>query len=143
MTDSEVSARRHCLYSVLASGILAVSIVIATFIWEDAFWASKAITVLVMPTGLVWLFLFSCGVGFSLRRNRPLGWLFFVVWILFGATFNERIGNWLIQSIEHPGTQVAESDDPLRAVLVLGGGAFLNRLGSGELNRDGERVLSA
>ena len=123
---------------------MAAAIVIATLIINGPGLAARAATALVMPVGLLWLLFFMLATWNAFSRNRSAAILFLGCWLLIGLVFNYWISRAYISLVEHrPADELPASDLPLRAVVVLGGGAAINGYGIDELGRDGERVVSA
>ncbi|MGB7344506.1 MAG: YdcF family protein [Pirellulaceae bacterium] len=138
------SLRRNGLAAILASGVLAVVLVAWAYVVRGADNAGRAATDIAMPTGLLWLFLFAAAVTYFCCRQHILGSLFLSVWLLMGFFFNGLAAQSFFQTVEHPpGPAIDRADLPLCAVVPLGGGASQNGFGVDEVNRDGERIVSA
>ncbi len=131
------------LYAIGAVALLSFCLVAAAYLHTGFDLVVKIITGLILPVGFIWLFFFACGVWWAFKRQRTASLLFFALWLTVGVTFNGRVGQKLISSIEAPVKSFAPDTFPLRAVVVLGGGASVNSFGTDELNCDGERVMSA
>ncbi len=138
------SGRRCAAVALLGSGALGGLLTFGTLIVNGAGWAARVATGLAMPIGLIWLAFLSLSIWYWRRQQQPTAALFLGLWLVTAITFNGRVANWYISSVEHPGVDLdSESLFPLEAIVVLGGGASTNLQSVDELNRDGERVFSA
>ena len=130
--------------AVIAIGLLAVGLTLATWWTFGIAPAMRCMTALVMPLGLLWLLFLGGGVFFLRRRQTPLAAGSACLFVLLGVVGNDRVASWLMSLTEAaPNPAAVESHDPFRAVIVLGGGASLRANGIAELNEDGERIFSA
>lgn len=102
----------------------------------------KAVALLAMPLGLVWLLLLAL-VLWSWRLRRPgFSLALSLVWILLGLAGNPWLGHRLMARLER---QVPAPDPRLsfEAVCVLGGGTEVDEDGTPHLARHGDRLAEA
>ncbi|MDR3670971.1 MAG: YdcF family protein [Holophaga sp.] len=104
----------------------------------------KALGLLVMPVGLIWLLILG-GAGYCLRRRqRGPAALLLGIALLYGCAGNRYLAAALIGNLERrvPPVEVAELQ-PFDAVLVLGAGSEEDAAGRPELGQAGDRVFLA
>jgi uncharacterized SAM-binding protein YcdF (DUF218 family) len=104
----------------------------------------KALGLLVMPVGLIWLLLLA-GAGFCLRRRqRGPAAMVLAMALLYGLAGNRYLASALVGSLER---RVAPVDvaalQPFDAVFVLGGGSEQDAAGAPELGLGGDRIFLA
>lgn len=104
----------------------------------------KALALLVMPAGLVWLFLMGAGLFCFHRRQRGLAISLLLVSVFYGAAGNIHLGAALLTRLEAtvPALDLAALE-PFDAVCVLGGGISRDPLGRPQLDQAGDRVYLA
>lgn len=106
--------------------------------------ATGAATNLVMPIGALWLVLMGCWIGTAAMRQRVASVAFASCCLGLTICGNGRIAGYLVSQIETPEVIFdSQTRQPLSCVAVLGGGVSVTSAGTAELNRDGERVVSA
>lgn len=136
--------RREILIGVVVTCLVAILIPLATLVWEGADLAGRVTVDMVMPPALLWCILLAVTIGHFANGQRRMGSLFLLVWLFITLTFNGRIAERVFNAVERPpSAEIAAEKLPLRAVITLGGAAGENVYGQDEVNRDGERVISA
>jgi len=104
----------------------------------------KALALLIMPTGLVWLLLLAAAWA-CLRRRQ--GWpavLVLAGTVLYTCAGNIYLADALMARLERPVALVAVAAlQPFDAVFVLGGGTEQDAAGEPELGPGGDRVFLA
>jgi uncharacterized SAM-binding protein YcdF (DUF218 family) len=101
----------------------------------------KALALLVMPAGLIWLLILALAV---LCRGRGQRALCLGIAIMYALAGNTYVAGALIASLERRVAPVdAASLRPFDAVCVLGGGSGLDDAGAPELSSAGDRVFLA
>ena len=104
----------------------------------------KTLGLLVMPAGLLWLFLLA-GAGLCLLRKQRLpATLFLLVALGYGLAGNVYLGSALMARLEAgvPPVDVA-AIAPFDAVCVLGGGSQQDPFGRAQVNLSGDRIVLA
>ncbi len=104
----------------------------------------KALALLLMPLGLVWVLLL--GLTLWSRRLRHPGFTLALglVWLLLGLGGNPQVGQRLIARLEAQAPARDAGEGPiLDALCVLGGGTDLDPRGRPQLGAHGDRVLEA
>lgn len=143
---AEIQPPRHwrpIFIALLAAGSLAIGLVIATWAVEGVPPAERAATSLVMPVGVVWLFFFAATVWSLVSRMRLASLLFFALFAMLSVTCNGSFAAGSMSSLEWPIKDAVIEGEPLRAVVVLGGGISLRADGKPELGMDGQRIMTA
>ena len=99
----------------------------------------KAVALLLMPAGLVWLSLIIACWLMRARREKYIVGTILVVFTLMG---NSWIGFWAIRSLESPfvGIDPLVVHEPYDAILVLSGGSSLTPAGNPQLGAPGDRI---
>lgn len=103
----------------------------------------KAVSQLLMPTGLLWLgLLVATALSWRSRRARVALAVLAVALTLLG---NEWLGAWLLGTLEAPyvGIDPLAAASPYDVVFVLGGGTSITATGRPELGSHGDRVRLA
>ena len=105
----------------------------------------RAVTSMVMPLSLIWWLLLATCVWWLVIGRWKLGVFYLILWLSMTIAFNSRFADMAIGRLERPTSTPGEAtrDQPFRAVVVLGGGTFMNAHNTPELNNGGERVFSA
>ncbi|MEL6108552.1 MAG: YdcF family protein [Planctomycetota bacterium] len=126
-----------------ASAMLAVTIVLMTWLATDRSYAERAATDFVMPVGALWLIFFAAALASFLHRNRRWTLAFAIAFLVHGLTFNGDVAGTWLSMVEYPAQTdpVSQIDSPLDAVVLLGGYAGTNRFGVPELGGDGQRLM--
>lgn len=104
----------------------------------------KTLGLLVMPAGLLWLFLLASGGLCLLRKQRLPALLFLLVALGYALAGNVYLGAALMARLESgvPPVEVAALA-PFDAVCVLGGGSQQDPFGQPQANLSGDRILLA
>lgn len=98
----------------------------------------KALALLVMPVGFLWLLLLlACLLCFR-KRQKPLGALLLVMALLYACAGNVHLGRALMARLESGVPPNREG--PFDAVFVLGGGSDEDAFGRPQLNQAGDRI---
>jgi len=104
----------------------------------------KTLGLLLMPAGLVWLFLLASGGLCLLRKQRLPALLFLLVALGYALAGNVYLGTTLMARLEAavPPVEVA-AVAPFDAVCVLGGGSQQDPFGQPQANLSGDRIVLA
>jgi len=144
---SEPTQHRYSAFLVvlLVLGGLCGSIVLGTYLWFGTVEAFRTVTSLVMPLSLLWLFLLGQSVWRLHQRHWKSSLGYFAWFVGVTLAFNGPLSAKVISLVEWPRESVAPLREmrPFRAVIVLGGGVYLNPDATPELGRDGQRVFLA
>ena len=125
----------------LATAVLALSGVIFGLITDIV--AQKALGLLLMPTGLLWILLTALAGLLWWMRHQRFALLASFIWCLYTLTGNKMIGDAMLLSLEKQISVVdIASMEPLQAVFVLGGGTT-NSANGPSLGDSGDRVILA
>ncbi len=147
MTESNATNPRwlrSSLFAVLAGAGVAIGFVTASLLIEGPSSAARTATTLVMPLGMIWLLLLIAGIWLAMQRQWLVAAGCGVLFLVLTVVGNGYVASRFIHRIELPEQPVsATPDKPYRAVVVLGGAAFVNDYGTTEVQRAGERILSA
>ena len=136
-SDQFAFAATLCLFLVCV-------IVLGTFAIEGRTVATRAITSLCMPLGILWLLLLGCAIAFSRRKRKSVCIAFTIAFVLLSLGANPIAAQIFLRQIEWPEEQpTATTSVPFRSVIVLGGGVGVTAAGTPEAGQDGERVISA
>lgn len=136
---------------LLSFAILPILIVGVTFIQEGFVAAGRGATMMVLPTGVVWLAMAAVAIVALIDRywfKASFAGVLFLIWTVLG---NGGFSNWIIGQIEYPLTdsptpafeQRAGEVKPLDVIVTLGGSAGLKTDHFAEITGDGERLVSA
>jgi uncharacterized SAM-binding protein YcdF (DUF218 family) len=125
----------------LATAVLALSGIIFGLITDIV--AQKALGLLLMPTGLLWILLTAlAGLLWWLRHQR-FALLASFIWLCYTIAGNSWVSDALILSLER---QISVVDmttiQPFQAVFVLGGGTAVSANGP-SLGESGDRIIYA
>lgn len=107
------------------------------------FVTAKAVGLLLMPAGLLWI----AGFGVTLRllalrrRRAALGSL--ALWLLYSLNGNLWLGGALLQRLEAPFRADPTLAAPLDVLIVLGGGTDLRPDGDVQVAPAGDRIVRA
>ena len=145
LPSSASSSIRQGFWDVTPSLLVVAVMVIWSAIFGGRSTAERAITDFAMPLGLCWL-TGLWAVTFCLRRRRWLiGSICLLFWLLLTLGSSNYIANALGQYVRYvPQTYPAsEIEQPLDAIVLLGGYAYPNRFNVAELGSDGQRLLLA
>lgn len=122
---------------------LAMALCLLLLVWAlpSMLILKKVVALLLLPAGIVWLGLATLVTWPGLKRgSRVVSILLLIAYTLAG---NAWTGSWLLGTLEKPYIEVQTPDEPLDAVLVLGGGTSGRADGSAQLGPAGDRVMTA
>ena len=142
---SKTSRIREALWDVLPSVLVVAVMVTWSAIFGGRSTAERAITDFAMPLGLCWL-TGLWAVTFCLRRRRWLiGSICLLCLLLLTIGSSNYTANALGQFVKYvPETDPASGvEQPLDAIVLLGGYAYPNRFNVPELGSDGQRLVLA
>ncbi|MFN3200458.1 MAG: YdcF family protein [Bradymonadia bacterium] len=109
----------------------------------SGFVASKWLGQLAMPSGLLWMALLALAVQTLRKGARRHGQWLVALWVAYSLTGNNYVGaalmNWL--EVDYYDISMLSDEDPLDAVLVLGGGTNRTPWGEPQLGPTGDRLL--
>jgi uncharacterized SAM-binding protein YcdF (DUF218 family) len=104
--------------------------------------AEKLVTVLAMPTGIVWLLLLVSVLAASRAGRRDLMLAAAIPWTVLTLLGNGMVAEALAQSLEHPYRQIQPlQSEPFDSIIVLGGGTSVGGNGRIQGNTAGDRIL--
>lgn len=138
-----ISSRHLTIFkALLLSAALPALLLLATMFFSERIMVEKLLTTLAMPTGMIWLSLWSLLCFALVFRVRYFGVLILVMWLGFTAITSPLTAYFFAWRLER---QVADIDietlPSLSAVVVLGGGASESPRGRAAVASAGERVL--
>ena len=108
------------------------------------FFFEKAIGLLCMPVGLLWLLLLGAALLCWRRRRRGPAAGFLGIALAYAVVGNIYVAGALTASLErHLAPVAVESLEPFEVVFVLGGGGDQDAAGRPELGTSGDRVFLA
>ena len=142
----QIDRERKPVFSVLFAWVLLIGGIIAhTYLNRGVVESLRAATSFVMPLSLIWLIVLASGIWCVRRGSFKLGLAYLLLWVMIAVAFNSRTARYAIRQIEGvpPAPLADRTELPLRSVVVLGGGVYVNSSGTPELNRDGHRVFTA
>lgn len=131
--------------SWLSVVLIAACWLSAFLFWPGRFYAEKMLTELALPLGLVWFGLLASAVAFATRGGRPNAALIFASLCgLLSFAGHPKTGDALIRSLERPYLDVEPLQaEPFDAIVVLGGGAWVDVKGQPTLSSAGDRIVLA
>jgi uncharacterized SAM-binding protein YcdF (DUF218 family) len=104
----------------------------------------KALALLVMPTGLIWMLILAAALFCWRRRQRGPAALCLGIALLYAVAGNLYVGGALMGSLERTTRPVnVDALQPFDAVFVLGGGGDQDEAGGPELSAAGDRIFLA
>lgn len=144
----ELSSKRsrsdHYLSSTTICIAVVVAIVLGTYALEGRTTATRTLTALCMPLGILWLVLLGSAITFRHRKRKSVFYAFLASFLLLSVGSNPVASSLFVGQVEWPETEPsATTADPFRCVIVLGGCISITSNGTPEGNRDGERIISA
>jgi uncharacterized SAM-binding protein YcdF (DUF218 family) len=105
---------------------------------------AKAVGMLAMPAGLLWILLLGVVILLARRSQWWPACLLALVWILYALAGNFYVGSALLAKLERTVPPVdLQRVEPFDAVFVLGGGSELDPAGGPMLGTSGDRILEA
>ncbi|MEM9281484.1 MAG: YdcF family protein [Verrucomicrobiota bacterium] len=121
-----------------------VVLVVAILLCTSGGWllARKVIANLMLPIGILWLggIFAILWPGLKLRARVVIG----AFWVLFNLAGSSFFSNLLLESLEKPYLEYERVDEPLDALVVLGGGTSRTPVnGFPQLGPYGDRVYQA
>jgi len=141
-----VTFRSRSFFPSVVTLAIAVSIVFLAYLAEGSLASQRVMVDLIMPVGLGWLasiynVAYQCINGTKQRLVMAV-----ILSAIIGVTFNPILTRMLIAGLEGDvakASPLEASANRYRAVVVLGGGAFLGRNDEAQLNKDGHRIVLA
>lgn len=104
--------------------------------------AEKLVTVLAMPTGIVWLLLLVSVLATGRAGRRDLMLAAAIPWTVLTLLGNGMVAEALAQSLEQPYRQIQPlQSEPFDSIIVLGGGTSVGGNGRIQGNTAGDRIL--
>lgn len=136
---------------LISLAILPISIVGVTFSQEGFVAAGRGATMMVLPTGIVWLVTAAIMSVALIDRHWTKAAVAGVLFLIWSVVGNGGFSNWIIGQVESPLTdsptpafeQRVGELEPFDAIVTLGGSAGLKTDHFAEMNGDGERLVSA
>ena len=149
MSDEIDVQERPFLAVLISVTVLICVLVLETYFASGVVEALRTVTSLVMPLSLIWLLILGTSIWWLYQRRFLLGTAYLMIWVATSAAFNDRLSAVAIGALEHDAAMSVENADgladatPFRSVVILGGSVYVNPNGIAEINRDGQRVISA
>ncbi|MCC9603254.1 YdcF family protein [Stieleria sp. JC731] len=148
--SDENAAQRCCdwkgaaLRGALVCGSLSAVIVLWTWLVGGRALAERAMTDLAMPTALLWLIMLFGITAARYCKQKAAARVCAFVFLFVFVFFNPMVAGPLYQSTEFVPDKdpVSSLEEPLDAVVLLGGFATRNDFGQAQLNNDGERLMT-
>jgi uncharacterized SAM-binding protein YcdF (DUF218 family) len=144
------SSKRFGLFRSSATGLLgaaafAIAFALITWLQAGAAMAARTATEFAMPVGMLWSLLLAAVIHTLMRRQWMSAFVFAICWLGLAVGFNGWLAGRWIKTLEYDrnGDALETIEQPLDAVIVLGGYARLNRFEVAEVTCDGERIVSA
>jgi uncharacterized SAM-binding protein YcdF (DUF218 family) len=144
----ELSSKRSRSDQYLSATTICIAVVVAivcgTYALEGRTTATRTLTAICMPLGILWLVLLGSAITFSHRKRKSVFYAFLASFLLLSVGSNPVASSLFLGQVEWPETEPsATTADPFRCVIVLGGGISVTSNGTPEANREGERIISA
>lgn len=106
--------------------------------------AEKIVTVLAMPTGIIWLLMLVAVLAARRARRFDLMLAIAVPWTALTLLANSFVVDSLARTLEQPFRSVRPlQSEPMDAVVVLGGGTLTGGNGRIQGNTSGDRIILA
>lgn len=138
------------VWAVAAMAFVACPLILGTWVQWGTAAAVRCTTDLVLPVGFAWLCLAGAAGYCTARCSRKLACVFYLAFLIWMLVGNGRFSNWCMKQVEwpltlnpHPALERRVLEEPLDAVVVLGGGSLTVLPGFYEGGEEGERVVSA
>lgn len=124
---------------ILPAFVLAALVLLLLLSSGSLLIARKVGALLVMPIGAIWL----VGLFFLLRPGGKRGFrlLIGIFWLVYSLAANPLVGNALLRTLERPLYRYENLEEPLDALVLLGGGTATSPAGNPALGTHGDRVL--
>ena len=130
--------------ALLIGAAFAISLVLLSYVVEGLQPATRTLTDLAMPIGVLWLGMFTAATWFALRRIWSASIAFAIGFFFIAVTANTYLSSRFVHWVEWPEQKPqATPENPYQTVVVLGGATTITADHTAELYRDGERVFSA
>ena len=129
---------------VAVPGTVAISLVVWTWAIGGRAIAERCATDLAMPIAVLWLLMLAGGVTAFLFQRRDVAVVCAFVFLFISLAFNPILAGALFRATEFkvdvdPISTVGEKLD---AVVLLGGYAVRNELGTPQVSTDGQRLVT-
>mgnify|MGYP003667322438 CR=1 FL=1 len=132
---------RNVLTGIAWGAAIDIFMVMWTWIQNDKGSADRCATALVMPLGILWTFTLVASL-LCFRRGAPrFGIVFAILFALISITGNGDVADASMNGLEPPRTQLDTLSEPLRCVVVLGGGITIAYDEVPELGIAGQRIM--
>lgn len=117
-------------------------LLLAVLFWPGRFYAEKMLTELALPLGFIWFALLMFSIALAVRGGRVVvAGLIAAACGLLSLVGNFEFGNALMRSLERPYLASEPlNEEPFDAIVVLGGGAWVDVKGEPVLTSAGDRV---
>lgn len=138
-------SKRHriVMHALVLATFLAAAILAAWLGYGRSF-VEKMLTRLALPTGLLWLCLWSLTYVAMVSRRMSYALLMLALAAAFTCLGSTTASNWALGLLESRYAALRPlSDGPFDVVVVLGGGAKTLASGSAGLNASGDRIMLA
>jgi len=121
---------------------MAACLLLALLFWPGRFYAEKMLTDLALPLGIVWFALLVMAVALAIRGRFMSAMFVAAVCSALSLVGNFDFGNMLVRSLERPYLSIEPlREEPFDAIVVLGGGAWVDVKGRPVLGAAGDRVV--
>ncbi len=139
-TPAEHSGRRW-----LSVVLIGTCWLLASVFWPGRFYAEKMLTELAMPLGLVWFSVLLTVIALAMQGGRTTAtWQVAAACLLLTIVGHHAVGDSLVWSLEERYfANEPLSEKPFDAIVVLGGGAWVNVKGEPTLSSAGDRITLA
>ncbi len=132
---------RNVLWGIVCGAALDLFLVIWTWIQNDKGMADRCATELVMPIGMLWTFTLVASLLCFRQHARRFGVVFAILFVFISITGNGSVADASISELEPPRTDLSTLSEPLRCVVMLGGGIGIAYDEVPELGSAGQRIM--
>ncbi|EMI21176.1 membrane protein containing DUF218 [Rhodopirellula maiorica SM1] len=132
---------RNVMIGIAWGAAIDLFLVIWTWIKVDKGMADRCATALVMPLGILWTFTLVASLLCFRRGAWRFGVVFAMLFVLISITGNGDVADASMAGLEPPRTDLNTLSEPLRCVVVLGGGVTIAYDDVPELGIAGQRIM--